>query len=147
MYFCYMKIDTKKKLAQSLYVRLGKTQKEIADSVSVTEKTIGRWKEKYKWDVLRAAEVSTPEELAKSLYASIFKITDAAKEEQRPLTAAETDQISKISKSIANIKQKPTLSVVSSIMEDFANWLKNRDLNDAQILIKHQMSYLEDRAK
>jgi DNA-binding XRE family transcriptional regulator len=147
MYFCDMKTEDKKKIAQTLYIKLGKSQKEISESVGVTEKTLKNWREKGNWDTLRAGEVSTPDELARSLYAQIQKISDHARDMNEPLTPSDTDQISKLSKAISNIKQKPTLGVISYVMEDFAQFLKKVNLGDAQVLIRHQMSFLEQKAK
>ncbi len=50
-----------RKLAKDLYVKQGKSAKEIADFLSVSEKTVGVWKQDKKdgdWDALRNAHLN-----------------------------------------------------------------------------------------
>ena len=140
-----MKNTQKKALAQELYVRLGKTQKQIAEQVGVTEKTIGRWKEDGNWEALRAAEISGPEELARTLYREIMKISQNA--EGRTLTSAEADQISKISTAIEKIQRRTTLGTVMEVMEEFVVYVKAIDIDLAQRIVTKQMDFLNMKAK
>lgn len=53
--------------ARLLYTQMGLTQKEIAERVGVTEKTIGRWKEKENWDALKTVFTTTRSNIVKNL--------------------------------------------------------------------------------
>ena len=50
--------DREKRTARELYL-LGKSQKEIAELVNVTEKTISRWAATGNWKVIRDSKVNT----------------------------------------------------------------------------------------
>lgn len=139
---CAMKNDNKRIWAQELFVKMGLPQKDIAERVQVTEKTIGNWKLKYEWDLLRAAEVTTSENTVRSIYSQISKITRAADEEKRVLTVSESDMISKLAASAQKLQNKATLTFYVEVMEQFVNYLKNVDLELAKVVVVHQYEFI-----
>ena len=60
--------DEKYAIAQDLFLETDKTQKEIAQIVHVTEKTLTKWKNEGEWDMLKMHQ---PLQLVKSLRTSI----------------------------------------------------------------------------
>jgi transcriptional regulator with XRE-family HTH domain len=51
--------DKERRLAEELFVKQRKTQREVAKLVNVTEKTIGKWVDEYGWKERRAAAMSS----------------------------------------------------------------------------------------
>ncbi len=52
-------VEYKKKIAKDYYMFDTFSQKEIAGKVGVTEQTISKWKEEYKWEELRQETLKT----------------------------------------------------------------------------------------
>ncbi len=52
-------VEYKKKIAKDYYMFDAFSQKEIAGKVGVTEQTISKWKEEYKWEELRQETLKT----------------------------------------------------------------------------------------
>lgn len=50
--------DKERRLAEELFVKQRKSQREVAKLVGVTEKTIGKWVEEYGWKERRSAAMS-----------------------------------------------------------------------------------------
>jgi len=142
-----MKKADKLTLAQELFVRLGKTQKDVAQAVGVTEKTIAAWKVKYNWEALRTAELTGPTDLAGALFRQIQLITEAATSQNRPINLQEADQIAKLSSSIEKLQGKATLGLQSQIMEEFVLYLNEIDADLAKSIVPHQFSFLQSQAK
>lgn len=67
------KNDLDKDYARRLYLD-GNTQKEIAQRLGRTEKTIGKWKEEGKWEDLRKSLLVTKDTQLASLYSQLDKL-------------------------------------------------------------------------
>ncbi len=117
-----MNNDQKKKVAKSLYLS-GYTNKHISKTISVTEKTIGKWVKDNKWGVIKAANESIKPEVISNLYGNIADIQEAARDEKRSLTASESDTIIKITNSIAKLENKHTLQVYIEIFKEYNEFL------------------------
>ena len=64
--------DKERKTARILYVEHGKTAKEVAKLVGVTETTVSKWVVKLKWKKQRAAKTTAHENRLENIY----KITE-----------------------------------------------------------------------
>lgn len=62
-----MKKLQEREYAKLLFTQMGLNQKEIADKVGVTEKTIGRWKEVDNWEQLKTVLITTRSNVIKNL--------------------------------------------------------------------------------
>ena len=56
-----MSKEKEKRLARILYVDQGKTAKEVASIIEVTEKTIGTWVDRFGWKAIRQAKANSPD--------------------------------------------------------------------------------------
>lgn len=139
--------DADRKLAEQLFIDGELTQKEIAERLGISEKTISVWKTKYRWDELLAAKRTSRSNLISNLYSSINQIVNGAQDKKRPLTPAEADSIHKLSSSIEKIQGGKTLSNYVSALTDFLNWLREFDLDAAKVLAKLSKEFLLDKAK
>lgn len=121
--------------AKTLYVRESLTQKEIANRVGVTEATIRAWKEKGKWDELRAIHTISKPEMIRAWYAQINQINIAISQREeghRYASSKESDTLLKLSQSIKNLEAELGISEYANAFTDLLDWLKPQDLQKAK---------------
>lgn len=141
------KKNTKRDLARDYYVSMGNSQKEIAEKLGVSENSVSTWKRAEGWDALRAAQVSQPKSIIAELQQNILRISKQANEEDRAITSAEADQISKISATIDKLEKQTTLRVVIAVMEDFMAHLAEVDRDLTKQVAGHQNDFVIERAR
>jgi len=132
----------KQELAYDLYINTNKTQKEICEIVGCVEKTFRQWKTKGGWDEMRGAHLMTREKTVKMLLQQINKIEQAARQEERAMTSAETDQIHKFSKTVQQLDKSVKLSHYIEVFEQFQGWLVNYDAELAKQVIAYMDEYI-----
>ena len=139
VFFCNpmaeLKLEQKKQWAQTLFVKENMSQKEIASTVGVSEKTIGAWKEKYKWESLQTIQLTTKEEQIRSLYAQLKDLNYAISqrdEGKRHATTPEGDTISKISKLIKNLENETGVAELISAYRKLLEHIRATDTELAQ---------------
>lgn len=67
-------------LAKKYFIDFFKSQKEIAEDLGVTEKTVGDWVKKYNWKSLRDAKVNNTTNRAENIKKVIAELTENALE-------------------------------------------------------------------
>jgi len=132
----------KREIAELLYIQNDMSQQQIADEMSVSQKTISAWKAKFKWDELKAAHNSGTSELIKNLLMANLEMTRDAKKENRRLTAKETDSIIKNAKTVKLLSKD--VNVVSTIMvfKHYNKWLVDQSPDLAKANTEFQRKYL-----
>lgn len=105
--------ENERKTARILYVEQGKTGKEIADLLSVTEKTVSEWVNKYGWKNARNAAVASKENRVDNL----MRIVDGLASERLELTA-------KLKECTVVDAQKELRSQIADIDSAIAKWTK-----------------------
>lgn len=113
----------KKGLAKELYMHSTDTQKAIAERVKVTEKTISKWVEEGNWKNMKAAQISTKDEIVSRYMRMIGKILELAETEDRVITDAEADRISKLNKAKDAIDKELGLSVFVQVFQEYNSYL------------------------
>lgn len=127
--------DQKREWAFLLYKQGGMDQKEIAATVGVTPKTIGEWKERYKWETHAASILITKEEEIKRLYRQLVEINNhilTKPEGQRYADSKQADTLSKLSTTIRNLETETNLSQVIEVAKDFIQFVREVDLPQAK---------------
>jgi len=121
--------DKEREIAYIYYVEQGLNAKETAKKAGVTEKSVGNWVAKHFWKEIRTAKQTGPESLIKNYYDLLNKLVEKRLDLENGKEAPEfkglTDEISKISKSIENLKKdgRPTLRTHIYCVEQFFNKL------------------------
>ncbi|MDN4015252.1 hypothetical protein QX233_22650, partial [Chryseobacterium gambrini] len=64
---------------QDLFLETDKTQKEIAEIIHVTEKTLGKWKTEGEWDLLKSASTVTARKIIENLYKKAHALSEDPK--------------------------------------------------------------------
>lgn len=95
--------DTEKSYAKELYVRGGKTQKQIAVIVGVTEQALSGWIKTENWESEKINVVSSKREQLRTLYTQLGLLNEQnliALTDEDPLTNPNTDSLIKLTKAI-----------------------------------------------
>lgn len=132
------------KTARILYVEQGKTQKEIAQLLGITEKTIGLWVKNGDWEKERASLNASPVERINNIKAIITNLSyerleldtkakQAEKEKNTDKATAFRERISKIddaaskwNKTLENVSKENQVSLSNylTVMESIFNDLR-----------------------
>lgn len=113
------------KLAEDLYIKGKKTNKEISELVGVTEKTIGEWVDKFKWKDRRTAALSSTNNGIINLKALVDlyaqKLIDLENNDEGDIKerARLTDALSKANKTLESFEKdnKIPYTVYINVME------------------------------
>lgn len=111
--------------------RQGKTQKEIAGVVGVSEQTISAWSQKFDWQNRRRQWNNSSQAISEKLMMLLSKDV----QELEKLDASAMDRIQKAVKSIKQLDQ--TVDMLAStiqVMEDFVEYAQNKNPEVAQII-------------
>lgn len=135
------------RLARILYVEQGKTAKDTAEMVGVSEATVSKWVNKYNWKGQRAARLTAPMARTENIKQIINQLTEDRILYSQELREAEhnkdaklvmelyrkiaqvDDAVSKWNKTLTNIdkENRITLSVYLQVMEMLFDELKRFD--------------------
>lgn len=136
----------KQDYAKVLYLNDSLTQKEIADKVGVTEKTIGSWIKKGNWPQLKSSLIITKDEELRRIYVQINQLNnhiETREEGSRYADAKEADTLSKLAATARAMESDASLSDVIAVFKRFANWLRKIDLAKAQEFISIQDEFVK----
>ena len=143
------KNNEKKQQAQFLYMAGNKTQKEIADTIGVSERSVHSWIHQYAWDKLRLAAFQAPVTIADNLAAQVVELQNviAAREVgNRFPTPQEAEVSRKIITSWERMKKYPSLSQSMQVLETFRNYIRPIDKDFARDLGKYIKDFTEAKA-
>lgn len=135
--------DKKREIAEDMYIRLGLTGREIADSLSVTEQTVSRWKKgrdgEKSWDDRKTESQLTPLKIKERLLKEAEKI---AKGEESTIQA---DKLSKIMSAIDQLDKKINVRTVMDVFKEFDLWMSEQDPATAILFTKFHKLFLQYR--
>ena len=142
--------DNQRLTAQTLYIDKCLSAKEIAEKLSVTEKTVGNWVKEGNWKQLRNTKQSTPEiligkynELLNSLLDQRLEI-EKQKGEKPDNYYGIIDEMSKVAAMIDRLQKDGQLSLRTHILvlEKFMSALHQQNPQAFMNLIDFQKEYL-----
>lgn len=135
--------DKKREIAEDMYIRLGMTGREIADSLSITEQTVSRWKKgrdgEKSWDDRKTESQLTPLKIKELLLKEAEKI---AKGEESTIQA---DKLSKIMSAIDQLDKKINVRTVMDVFKEFDLWMSEQDPATAILFTKFHKLFLQYR--
>ncbi len=117
----------KKQLARHLYLTQGKSQKEIAQEVGVSERTIYTWVHQYAWQRLKTAALQAPATITDNLCSQLVEMQDmiaARKPGKRFPSQQEMDIMRKLVLSIDTMKKSPSLAQNMQMIESFKEFVR-----------------------
>jgi uncharacterized protein YjcR len=116
-------LDKKKQLAERLYVQTDLTQKQIAEDLKVSEKTMSKWAKDGNWAQLRAASTTGTANLITALLEENQAIADEARDAKRRMTSKEADIINKNANTIEKLEKKVSLVMNIEVFTNYNKWL------------------------
>lgn len=138
----------KKQWAQLMFLRTDKSQKEIADTVGVAEKTLSKWKTSENWDRLRASIIITKDEQLRRVYQQINELTsniEKRDEGERYADSSEADTLSKLASTARSLESNLSIADVIDVFMGFQDWLREVDLAKAKETSDLQDAYIKHR--
>ena len=145
--------EDKRELARLYYMK-GETQKQIAKIIDISEVTVSKWVNAGKWDMKRATERVTRQELVLNNLQIIAKLQQQVAESKNPLEMSKSvsDQISKYSASIEKLDKKTNIIQIQEGFILFSQWLVEHPklqspegLDFIKVIDKYQSEYLDFR--
>lgn len=154
-------------VAKKLYVELYKLQKEIAEDLGVTEKTVGDWVKKFNWKQERDARLNNSTNRAENIKKVIAELTESTLETIDKIRIAEANgdniaalsekkeatrisqEVAMYSKALEKMEKdfKISLSTYLEVMEDIFQSLQNWDKDLYIKTLDFQKSHLSTIAQ
>lgn len=143
-----------RKLARVLFVEQGKNRKEIAEELSVREKTVGDWVKEGNWESLRTQRLTSRDSAISNLQQLIATLSEKRLDMERdpkadPSEKARlTDELSKQSKALSELREEGevTLSARVVVMQWVFTELEKRQPKVFAQLLDFQEELLEQAA-
>lgn len=143
-----MDYDIKKATAKDLYMG-GKSQKQIAKALSVSENTISKWAKEGKWEEIKISVYASRERLiGRTMFLIDYQITVMEREVEANIKAddykyLENSRIDALAKLMACMKLKEIapadeIRVIDGFMAD----MQNNNLELAKLVIEHADIYI-----
>ncbi len=136
--------------ARHLYMNGAKTQKEIAQIVGVTERTLYNWIKQFAWEKLKQAAYASPAIISGNLCNQLVEMQNeiAAREPgKRFPTIQEAEITRKLITCIEKLKKYPSLPQNTQMLETFRDFVRPRNEDFARSLGYYTELYLEADAK
>ncbi|MDY3352306.1 helix-turn-helix domain containing protein [Riemerella anatipestifer] len=130
--------EDKKAVALDLFLDTDKTQKEIAEIVGVTEKTLTKWKLEGEWDKIKSASTITARNIIDNIYLKMHELSQSDK--------LEADKLIKLASTIEKLSDKKvTISQIINVFKDFTTWAFGEDPELAKQINLLQKKYVNHK--
>jgi transcriptional regulator with XRE-family HTH domain len=138
----------KKEWAKQLFTRDSMTQKEIAEKVDVSQKTMSGWVTKEKWDTMRKTLATTKQEQLTMLYDMLDLLNKAGKaslEDDDPKTNPDADRIIKLTAAIKKLESETGIGEMIDTLKALITFVQKEDFEAAQTINKWGDLFIKDR--
>lgn len=125
----------KKEWAKVLYLKENLIQKEIAQKVCVTEKTLSNWIQADNWEQYKSSLIVTKEEELRRIYMQINELNTfifSREEGQRFANSKEADTLTKLTASARSLETETSVADVIEVAMQVCNFIRKDDLKKAQ---------------
>ena len=145
-----MEIKQKKEWAKLLYLKSDLNQKEIAEKVDVSEKTLSHWvnDEKENWELLKSSFIITREQELRRIYIQISELNNSIADREhghRFATPKDADVLSKLAAAAKSLEAETSISETISVFREFSEWLKEVDFTKAKEMIILQDGFIKHK--
>ncbi len=119
----------KRELAKQIYLRDNLSQKEIAEMVDVSQKSLSKWIRDERWDTEKSAYTITREQQIQRLYGHISAINETISQREpgkNVPNAKEADTLNKLATSIKKLENEVGISEVITACTKICNFLRGK---------------------
>lgn len=122
-----------KEFAKALYLAGGITQKEIAERVKVTEKTLTKWVKEGKWDSFKKSLLTSKQNQLSFFYDQLDWInTEISKRDYKVATSKEADGIIKLTSAINKLETETSIGDTVEVARNFIEFVRPQNLELAK---------------
>lgn len=142
----------KKRKAENMFLNTDLSQKEIAEMVQVTPKTMSDWVNANDgaWKVSKAARSITKEKVIAAWYQQLDKLNEMIAlrpEGERYPTSSETDQMVKIAAAIDKLERSFNFAMYHQALNEFTDYLVRVDQQAAAQVSKYGVEFLKQKTR
>ena len=142
----------KKEHAKLLFIKENLSQKEIAEKVEVSEKTINRWvnENNEEWKRMRQSIIITKEEQLRRIYEQLDELNQAIQKRDagcKYANSKEADVIVKLTAAANNLESDASIADIVEVAKRFLNWLRPLDLQKAKEVSALLDAFIKDQMK
>lgn len=142
--------NDKRQKAKALYLTGQYDQKEIAEIVEISEKTISKWKQDDDWESMKTSLLTTRENELRRLYKMLNILNndiDKKAEEDIPINSKEADAVLKLTAAIKNLEIETSIAEKVEVATEFINFLRKENNDLAKEFTKWFDIFLNQLAK
>jgi len=144
------KQNDKRNKAKSLYLTGQYDQKEIAELVEVSERSITKWKTEENWEDLKESLLTTRENELRRLYKMLRILNDdidLKAERKIPVNSKEADAVLKITAAIKNLELETSIADKVEVGMAFINMVRKENLELSKDITKWFDLFLQQYMK
>jgi transposase len=124
------------------------TQKEIAERVKVSEKTITKWIKEGGWAQIKKSLLVTKQHQISMLYDQLDWLNNlVSNRDVKVFDSKEADVVSKITASIQRLEIETSVGQVIEVARGVIDFVREIDLDKAKEITKYFDSYIQSKMK
>lgn len=143
------KKSRERELAAQLFINTDISQKEIAQRLSISEKTISAWAAEDNWDNLKMSHESTNAKTLTDMRLILQKLVEKKKSkiEDDSFSKNDSDAILELAKSIDILEGEIPLRMRVQILEEFMDFIPHDEMKLKTELADYQTKYLLHKSR
>jgi predicted DNA-binding protein YlxM (UPF0122 family) len=138
-----LSIEQKKEWAKLLYTQYDYSQKEIAEKVDVSTKTMVNWVRDGKWEEFRISLLTTKQDQLRRLYLILDRATKKIEEDADGGDSGDGDKLLKYTQAIKNLENDTSIAAIVEAGSKFVEFVKSNDLEKAKEITKLFDAFVE----
>ena len=136
----------KREWAELLVSRSSMNQKEIAEKVGVSPKTMSNWWNKFNWEQLRTSFFITKGQELQRIYVQISTLNnEIADRDKAYATSKEADVLSKLASTARSLETEINLADTIDVFLKFTDWLRDTDFAKAKEINDYMDLFIKDK--
>ncbi|MFQ3578523.1 MAG: phage terminase small subunit-related protein [Bacteroidales bacterium] len=131
--------------AQRLYLEGKLSQKEIAERIGISERTMSKWVNTEKWEEMKFAILESKTESLKMMHQQLHNILlsiNNRDEGKRFPSKAEADVISQLRESIDKMQSQTSITDIVNVGIEICDFIKKFSMDDARKTSKYINDFL-----
>ena len=143
-------IKQKREWAKLLYLKTSMSQKEIAEHIHISEKTLSKWvnDDKEKWTLLKSSVVITKDQELRRIYTQILELNNAIEIREsgkRYATTKEADTLVKLATAAKALESDASIAQIIDVFVGFTNFIRDASPDKCKEFIMLQDAYIKSK--